>query len=50
MRRSGQDGPVVRKKRTLLGILLTCLFRGYFAFFGIRTTRIETLRALFHGT
>jgi hypothetical protein len=35
----------VRKKRIILGILLVCLLvLGYFAFFGIRTTRTETLQ------
>ena len=35
------------KKRTILGIFLLCLLvLGYFAFFGIQTTRIETLRSI----
>jgi hypothetical protein len=36
----------VRKKLTVLGILLVCLLLGYYAFFGIRTTRIETLESI----
>jgi hypothetical protein len=35
----------VRKKLTVLGIVLACLLLGYYAFFGIRTTRIETLES-----
>ena len=35
----------MRKKLTVLGILLACLLLGYYAFFGIRTTRIETLES-----
>ena len=35
------------KKRAILGIFLLCLLvLGYFAFFGIQTTRIETLRSI----
>jgi len=37
----------VTKKRAILGIFLLCLLvLGYFAFFGIQTTRIETLRSI----
>jgi hypothetical protein len=40
-----QNNPLVRKKRTILGIFLFCLLVvGYFALFGIQTTLIETLR------
>jgi hypothetical protein len=36
----------VTKKWTILGIFLLCLLAlGYFAFFGIQTTRIETIRS-----
>ena len=36
----------MRKKLTVLGIWLVCLLLGcYFAFVGIRTTRIETLES-----
>jgi hypothetical protein len=36
----------VKTKRTILGISLVCLLLlGYIAFFGIRTTQIETLRS-----
>ena len=36
----------MKTKRTILGISLVCLLLlGYIAFFGIRTTRIETLRS-----
>jgi hypothetical protein len=35
----------VRKKLTVLGMLLACLLLGYYAFFGIRTTRVETLES-----
>jgi hypothetical protein len=35
----------VRKKRVLVCILLACLLLGYYAFFGIRTTRIGTLES-----
>jgi hypothetical protein len=38
---------VVTKKRAILGFcLLWVIGLGYFAFFGIRTTRIETLRSI----
>ena len=36
----------MRKKLTVIGIVLACLLLGYYAFFGIRTTRIETLESI----